>query len=175
MAIIPNIFDPVQPDIFTRVRTRERVNAVSGGSRVLAIVGEGETEEDLVVSANGGGADGWNSDFSGTNSPDGRHFKISKIGLIANRTSILKNGIPLAVIEGSITSTAFDNRYDARVDPLTGRVELQRAHLVDFGSDAMEILYIIQLALQTLGPVQLRFLKHHCWMLMLRLKRGLRE
>ena len=136
MAIIPNIFDPVQPDIFTRVRTRERVNAVSGGSRVLAIVGEGETEEDLVVSANGGGADGWNSDFSGTNSPDGRHFKISKIGLIANRTSILKNGIPLAVIEGSITSTAFDNRYDARVDPLTGRVELQRAHLVDFGSDA---------------------------------------
>lgn len=134
-AVIPGIFDPVQPDIFTRVRTRERVNAVSGGSRVLCIVGEGETEETLVVSATGGGADGVNSDFSGTNNPTGRHFQISKINLVDNRTRILKNGIPLAVIEEQVTTDAFDNRYDARVDPLTGRVEMQRAHLVDFGTD----------------------------------------
>jgi len=134
-AVIPNVFDPVQPDIFTRVRTRERVNAISGGSRVLAIVGEGETEETLVISATGGGADGWNSDYSGTANPDGRHFQISKIGLVNSRSTIFKNGVPLATLEEQITSKAFDNRYDARVDPLTGRVELQRAHVVDFGTD----------------------------------------
>lgn len=136
-AVFPGVFESVQPQVATQVQTVQRVNAISGGSRVLAIVGEGETEERLVVQATGGGADGWNADYSGTSSPDGRHFQISKTSLVPNRTRILKNGIPLAVIEGNITNTAFDNRYGARVDPITGRVELQSSHLVDFGTDVL--------------------------------------
>ena len=82
-AQIPGVFGAVQPDIFTRVRTRERVNAISGGSRIVCVIGEGESEESLVISALGSGQDGWNSDFSGTSTPTGRHFQISKLDLVA--------------------------------------------------------------------------------------------
>jgi hypothetical protein len=134
-AQIPGILGAVQPDIFTRVRTRERVNAVSGGTRIVCVMGEGETEETLVVSATGGGQDGVNADFTGTNNPDGRHFQISKLDLVRARTSILKNGIPLTVLEENIDTDPFDTRFDVRVERLTGRVELQQARLEDFGTD----------------------------------------
>lgn len=136
-AQINGIQGPVQPDIFTRVRTKERVNAVSGGSRIVCVIGEGESEEVLIASAQGGGRDGVNADFSGFNSPDGRHFNLSKLDLVENRTRILKNGVPLVVLEASITNQPFDSRYDVRVDPATGRVELQSAHLEDFGTDSL--------------------------------------
>lgn len=135
--VIPGVNKPVQPRVFTRVKTRERVNAVSGGARIVCIIGEGETEETLIESAIGSGQDGWNSDYSGTNLPDGRHFRISKLSLIPNRTRILKNGLPLRVLEAQIDRKAFDTRYDVRVDPDTGRVETQRARLEDQGTDAL--------------------------------------
>lgn len=135
-AVIPGNNSSVQPNVFSRVRTRERVNFISGGTRVVAIMGEGETEETLVDGALGGGADGWNSDFTAQNNPTGRHFQISKLNLVENRTTILKNNLPLTLLEEAITSSAFDSRYDARVDPATGRVELQRAKLADFGTDS---------------------------------------
>lgn len=135
-AQLPGIFGAQQPDVFTRVETKVRVNAVSGGTRVVCIIGEGETEETLVDSAFGGGADGRNADYSAANAPDGRHFQISKLDLVPNRSSILKNGVPLNLLEQGITAAAFDSRYGARLDPLTGRVELQPAHLLDFGTDS---------------------------------------
>lgn len=136
-AQVPGVFGAAQPDIFTRVRTVERVNAISGGARIVCVIGEGQTEETLVVAANGGGNDGVNSDYSGTNNPDGRHFQISKLDLVQNRTTIFKNGIPLRTVEGNIDTLGFDSRWDARVERATGRVELQTAHLEDFGTDEL--------------------------------------
>jgi hypothetical protein len=96
-------------------------------------MGLGESEETLILSAQGGGADGVNSDYAASNNPDGRHFEISKTNLISKRTTILKNSIPLSGIEETITSQPFDSRYDYRLEPLTGRLELQRAHIRDQG------------------------------------------
>jgi hypothetical protein len=97
-------------------------------------MGEGVAEEVLVASAFGGGLDGVNSDFSGSDSPDGRHFQMSQVDLIARRTEILKNGIPLRMIEETISVDPLDSRYDGRIEPLTGRIQLQGASLVDAGS-----------------------------------------
>jgi len=134
---IPGINRRIQPNVITRVKTKQRVNASAGGLRDVAIIGSGEREEDVVSSALGGGADGVNPDYSGTNSPDGRHFQLSNIGLVNSRNRLFKNGLPLVVKEEAITSLAFDSRYDARIDPLTGRIELQRAHLVDYGGNGV--------------------------------------
>lgn len=138
---IPGISRRVQPNVFTRVRTKQRVNAAAGGLRDLAIIGEGEREEVVVADAIGGGADGVNSDFSGTDSPDGRHFQLTNIGLVESRNQLFKNGIPLALKEESITALPFDSRYDARMEPATGRIELQRARLVDQGGDSGSTQY----------------------------------
>jgi hypothetical protein len=138
MAVqIPGVFGASQPDVFTRVSTRQRVTAVAAGARVVCVVGEGETEETIVQAARGGGLDGFNADYSGTNNPDGRHFKTSKADLVENRIKILKNGIPLSVLEARVDNKAFDSRYDVRVDPVTGRIEFQGAHLEDFGTDSL--------------------------------------
>lgn len=134
---IPGILRRVQPNIFTRVRTRQRVNVAPGGTRVACIIGEGETEETLILAAQGGGADGVNVDFSGSDAPDGRHFTMGEGDLIAKRTSVFKNGLPLTVLEDSIDTDAFDTRYDCRVDIVNGRIELQRSYLVDFGGDGV--------------------------------------
>jgi hypothetical protein len=131
----------VQPNVFTRVRTRQRVNAASGGTRVACIIGEGETEETLIISALGGGEDGVNADFSGSDDPDGRHFQFSAANLVSGRVSVLKNGLPLSVLEDSISVDPFDARYGCRVDITNGRLELQPSHLVDFGGSGSTSQY----------------------------------
>jgi hypothetical protein len=138
---IPGILRRVQPNVFTRVRTRQRVNVAPGGARIACIIGEGETEETLVVAAIGGGKDGVNADFSGSDNPDGRHFALSTGNLVSNRVSILKNGVPLTVLEGTIGTDSFDSRYDCRVDIVNGRLELQRSYLVDFGGNGVTTRY----------------------------------
>lgn len=138
---IPGINTRIQPNVISRVRTRQRVNAAAGGLRTVAIIGEGETEETVISPALGGGADGVNPDYSGNNTPDGRHFQLSKTALTPKRTSVLKNGIPLVVLEGTIDSDSFDSRYDVRVEPTTGRIQLQDARLVDVGSDGSTTQY----------------------------------
>lgn len=132
---IPGISRRVQPNVFTRIRTRQRVNAVAGGVRDVAIIGDGEREETVVAAAVGGGADGVNANFAGTDSPTGRHFSLQSIGLVDGRSRIFKNGIELNVLEAPIDTNAFDSRFDARVDNVNGRVELQRAHLVAQSGD----------------------------------------
>lgn len=138
---IPGILRRVQPNVFSRVRTRQRVNAAAGGLRTAAIMGEGLTEEIIVDPAQGGGADGVNPNFSGNNTPDGRHFQLSNTSLIEGRTVVLKNGIPLEVLEQTITTSAFDSRYDARVETSTGRLQLQNARLVDIGGNSSSTQY----------------------------------
>ena len=131
--IVPGVPQRTQPRVFVRTKTLSRSVAGNTGARLLCIVGEGEAEEVLVDSAAGSGADGVNPDFSGSNAPDGRHFTISKTNLISNRVTLFKNGSPLRVLEAQIDTDPFDARYDARVEILTGRVQLQQAFLASQG------------------------------------------
>lgn len=140
---IPGLNRRVQPGEFVRRSTLQRAAAAAGGARILCVMGEGELEETLVQAAQGGGADGLNSDYSGNTSPTGRHYQLGSTSIIANRTSLYLNGSPLAVLEEAIDTNSFDNRYDARVDPNTGRIELQRAHLVDQGGDGVSTQYYV--------------------------------
>lgn len=133
MANIPGIPGYVTPNTYSRVRTIRRAVSIPGGLRVLSIVGLGERQETVVLSAEGSGLDGVNADFTGSNAPDGRHFELSKTNLISGRTKLYIDGVLLNAFEGTISTDPFDDRYDARYESDTGRVELQRAHLVDQG------------------------------------------
>lgn len=133
MANIPGISGFTQPGVFSRVRTIRRAVSIPGGLRIATIVGLGEAEETVVLEADGGGADGVDPNYLGASTPDGRHFILAKTSLTPKRTTLLKNGIPLTFIEETIDLLQFDSRYDARLEPSTGRIELQRASLVDQG------------------------------------------
>ena len=133
MANIPGLAGYQQPGVFSRVRTIRRGVSIPGGLRILAIIGLGQREETVVLSAEGGGADGLNPDFSGSSAPDGRHFQLSKTSLIPHRTDLYLNGIPLTGVEETINTAPFNSKYDYRMEPSTGRIELQRASLVDQG------------------------------------------
>lgn len=132
MANIPGATN-VLPGVFTDVITQSSGVSVPGGLRVAAMIGEGSTNETIIATAQGSGKDGLNPTFSSTAGSDGRHFQLINFPLISNRTTIFKNGIPLVGIESLIDSNPFNNKYDYRIDITTGRLELQRAHLVDQG------------------------------------------
>lgn len=123
----------VLPGPFTDVITQSRGIAVPGGLRIAAMIGEGSTDETIVSQANGGGNDGLNPTYTSTSGADGRHFQLSAFPLISNRTTLFKNGVPLVGLESLIDSNSFSNQYDYRIDISTGRIELQKAHLVDQG------------------------------------------
>lgn len=132
MANIPGATN-VLPGVFTDVVTQTRGVAIPGGSRLAAIIGEGVTDETIVTQAIGGGQDGLNPSYTSTSGADGRHFQLSQAPIVSNRTTLFKNGIPLVGTESTIDSNAFSNKYDYRIDITSGRIELQRAHLVDQG------------------------------------------
>jgi len=150
MANIPGINTRVRPGVFVRQRVRSNTVSIAGGLRTALIMGEGKAEETLAYQAQGGGRDGVNPDFSGaTNAPDGRHFQISQIDLVQKRTEIRKNGIPLVVLEQAVDSDPFSSRYDVRVDPVTGRVQLQGASLVDLGTSSTTTVFYKKFASNT--------------------------
>lgn len=130
---IPGIKGYVSPNTFSRVRTIRRAVSIPGGLRISCIMGLGESSETLVLAAEGDGADGVNPNFAASNAPDGRHFILSKTNLIEQRTTIFLDGIPLTGVEETITAAAFNSKYDYRVEPATGRLELQRASIRDQG------------------------------------------
>jgi len=132
MANIPGA-SGVLPGVYTDVVTQSRGVSVPGGIRVLSIVGLGSRSEVIVSSALGNGKDGFNSTYTSTNGSDGRHFKLSLFPLVNNRTTLYKNGVPLVGLEEQINANKFSNKYDYRIDPATGRIELQTAALVDLG------------------------------------------
>src|SRR5574338_1196508 len=132
MANIPGASNVI-PGVFTDVITQSRGVSVPGGIRIAAMIGEGSTDETIVSQALGGGNDGLHSTYSGVNGRDGRHFQLSNFPLISNRTTLFKNGIPLVGLESLIDSNPFSNKYDYRIDITTGKIELQRAHLLDQG------------------------------------------
>lgn len=123
------------PGVYTDVVTLSRGANVPGGVRTAVLMGEGLKTERLVTSAVGGGSDGFNSSYSGTNGADGRHFLLSNAPLVSNRLTLYKNGIPLTGLEQAFSpsSGSFSSLYDYRVNITNGRIELQTASLVDQG------------------------------------------
>lgn len=134
MANIPGATNAL-PGVFTDVITQSSGVAIPGGSRVVAMIGQGSTNEILVSQAVGGGQDGLNATYTSNTGADGRHFALQNFPVISNRTTIFKNGIPLVGLElGPITATTtFSNSYDYQLDPTTGHILLQAAHLRDQG------------------------------------------
>jgi hypothetical protein len=133
MANIPGMSGYVQPNVFSRVRTLQRAVSVPGGLRVLCIMGEGEKEEVLIESAKGGGEDGFDPTYITSSDGYGRYFRVSEYPMISNRTTLLLNGAELRLVEDTIDASTFSPEYDARIDPTTGKIELQGASFVDFG------------------------------------------
>lgn len=121
------------PDVYDVVTTLSSGVSVPGGVRLAALMGEGARVQTLVSSARGGGKDGLNPTYSGTNGQDGRHFQLSNVPLISNRTTLFKNGVPLVGLEDNVDSTTFPSQYDYRVEIDNGKIELQIAALVDQG------------------------------------------
>lgn len=134
MADIQGVTGTVLPGVFVNVTTLSRGSSVPGGIRVASIIGQGASSQTIVFAAIGGGKDGLDPTYSTTIGADGRHFVLSAAPVVANRTLLFKNGLPLVLVEGTITpTTTFSNLYDAMVDITTGHVLLQTAQLVDQG------------------------------------------
>jgi hypothetical protein len=133
MPNIPGILGYIQPQVISRVRTLSKAVSIPGGLRVLGIVGEGLKEEVLVDSAAGDGTDGFDPTFTTQSDGYGRFFRLSSYPVVSNRSLLLLNGGELRIIEGTIDGSSFSSYYDAKLDPATGKIELQSASLVDLG------------------------------------------
>ncbi len=134
MANIPGATNAL-PGVFTDVITQSSGVAIPGGARVVAMIGQGTTNEVLVSQALGGGQDGLDPTYSTGTGSDGRHFALANFPLIPNRTTIYLNGVPLTLLElGPITTTTtFSNLYQAQLDPTTGHLLLQSAYILNQG------------------------------------------
>jgi hypothetical protein len=130
----------VVPGAYSEAQTIQSGVAVPAGNRIAVLMGEGLKEEILIGSAQGNGNDGLNSSYTSTTGADGRHFLLGGgrtvvAPVIENRSRLFKNGVELSVLEDTIDSNAFDSKYDARLDSVTGQIELQAASLVDQGGE----------------------------------------
>jgi len=108
--------------------------SIPGNNRMLCILGEGSRREVLIGNALGKGKDGLNPEYTSTTNCDGRHFQLKNYPVFSNRTELLINGVPLSILEGTITAgEGFSNKFDCKLDPTTGQIELQTAHIVNQG------------------------------------------
>src|SRR5690606_23119523 len=128
----------IVPGVVSETRTLQRGVSVPIGARLALLMGEGLKEEVLIGSANGAGDDGFNPTYTSGTGSDGRHFLLGRgqdvvAPVISNRSRLFKNGIELNLLEDTVDSNLFDGRFDARLDPATGQIELQAAYLVDQG------------------------------------------
>jgi len=133
MANIPGAANAL-PSVFSEVETQSRGGAAPGGSRVVAIIGEGEKTEVIVSAAIGSGRDGFDPTYSFTSGADGRHFKLSSTNIVSSSFKLYKNGSLLNGVKQTISTSPFDGKYDYRFES-NGKIELQSAHIVDQGGD----------------------------------------
>lgn len=132
MASIPGAVNAV-PSVYSTVTTLSRGASVPSAGRLACLLGEGSRVETIIGSASGHGLDGLNPTYTSANGRDGRHFQLANAPIISNRTTLFKNGIPLVGVEGTIDSTTFSSQFDYRLQIANGRIELQKAALVDQG------------------------------------------
>jgi hypothetical protein len=134
MSNIPGASNAL-PGVFTNVITQSSGVAIPGGSRVVAMIGQGSTNETIISQARGGGVDGLDPTYTTTTGADGRHFALTNFPLVPNRTTIFKNGVPLTLLElGPITpTTTFPFTYGVQLDPATGHILLQQAFILNQG------------------------------------------
>ena len=123
----------INPGVFSEVVTESRGVAAGSPTRMVAIIGEGLASETVVSSAAGNGTDGVNEDYTSSADADGRHFQLTRFPLVSNRSQLFINGVKLSVLEGAVDNLPFSNKFDARLDPELGQIELQTAYLVDQG------------------------------------------
>lgn len=135
---IPGTNNSVLPGAYTQIETQSTGVSIPGGTRIVAIIGEGIKEEVIVASASGGGQDGFSPDYTSVANSDGRHFKLS--GLISPELPIIPNTIKLykksfggeVQLKGKeepITSSDLDDQYDFRIDLNSGKIQLQKASI----------------------------------------------
>ncbi len=121
------------PDAFAASEIITSGVSIPGNNRVLVILGEGSRREVVIPNAAGRGNDGLDPTYTTSTGSDGRHFLLKNAPVVENRTTLLKNGVPLVITEGTIDGTAFSNRFDAKVEIATGRIELQTARILNVG------------------------------------------
>lgn len=130
MANIPGINGYVQPGTFARDRVVTRGVSIPGGLRVACIMGEGLKEEVIVDSAYGNGQDG-SADCSPTGNGDSKYFQLAESPVVVGRTRIFLNGTELYGTEGLVDGSSFSSKFDFKLDPDSGCVELQGASIGD--------------------------------------------
>jgi len=130
MANIPGISGYVQPGTFARDRVVTRGVSIPGGLRVACIMGEGIKEEVIVDSAFGEGQDG-SSACSPTGNGDSKYFQLAESPVVVGRTRLFLNGTELYGTESVVDESSFSGKFDYRIDPETGCIELQGASIGD--------------------------------------------
>jgi len=130
MANIPGIGGYVQPGTFARDKVVTRGVSIPGGLRVTCVMGEGLREEVIVESAFGNGEDG-SATCSPTGNGDSKYFQLAESPVVMGRTKVYLNGTELYGMEGTIDGSAFSGKYDYKLDPDTGCIELQGASIGD--------------------------------------------
>ena len=130
MANIPGISGYVQPGTFARDRVVTRGVSIPGGLRITCIMGEGLKEEVIVDSAYGNGQDG-SADCSPTGNGDSKYFQLAESPVVIGRTKVYLNGTELYGMEGTVDGSSFSSKYDFKLDPDSGCIELQGASIGD--------------------------------------------
>jgi hypothetical protein len=130
MANIPGISGYVQPGTFARDRVITRGVSIPGGLRITCIMGEGLREEVIIDSAFGNGQDG-SATCSPTGNGDSRYFQLAESPVVVGRTRVFLNGTELYGTEGLVDGSSFSSKFDFKIDPDSGCIELQGATIGD--------------------------------------------
>ena len=130
MANIPGISGYVQPGTFARDRVVTRGVSIPGGLRITCIMGEGLREEVIIDSAFGNGQDG-SATCSPTGNGDSKYFQLAESPVVVGRTRVYLNGTELYGTEGLVDGSSFSSKFDFKLDPDSGCIELQGASIGD--------------------------------------------
>lgn len=130
MANIPGISGYVQPGTFARDRVVTRGVSIPGGLRITCIMGEGLREEVIIKSAFGNGQDG-SATCSPTGNGDSKYFQLAESPVVVGRTRVYLNGTELYGTEGLVDGSSFSSKFDFKLDPDSGCIELQGASIGD--------------------------------------------
>jgi hypothetical protein len=93
-------------------------------------MGEGLREEVVIDSAFGNGQDG-STTCSPTGNGDSKYFQLAESPVVVGRTRVFLNGTELYGTEGLVDGSSFSSKFDFKIDPDSGCIELQGATIGD--------------------------------------------